>query len=355
MRTPGGNSGDGSGFDLFRFSDIPDREIQAYWRSSGGIHLAAAFVTIVAGIRGLAKSVFAAWLAARATSGYEDFNPSEPHNVVMFAMEDEIDSVVKPRIEAAGGDPLRVFGRNRLFLPSEKEALLTELVKREARLCILDTVPKCMDRGLRRTDNDHATEVLYALDEIARATNVAVVAITHLYTPGRHSSKAAEDAVVGAAAWVDHPRFVAVWGAGPGDDEENRVLAPLKWNPIPPPSALAFTVGDVTLPGRDNPTKVASLIGPCDAPADLVWRGQVSRGLGAEAKLDSCKEFVMHFLGGGKRRVSDLEAAAKAAGFSESTLNRARSELGIVAFQEDRAWWVRLPDPPDTIPEDWSF
>jgi hypothetical protein len=212
-----------------------------------------------------------------------------------------------------------------------------------------------MDKRLRRGDNDRVVQVLRALDEVARTANVAVLGITNLYGVARSSSKTAEDAVVGAAAWIDHPRFVAVWGAGPRDEDENRcVLAPLKWNPVPKPPGLVFSVGDVTLPGRSVPTPSIRPIGPGEYDADLVWRASAVGRPNPTAKLAACKEFIVSFLGGEKRRVVDLEMAARAAGFSESTLNRARSELGVIAFQEDRAWWVRLPDPPDTIPPEWE-
>jgi hypothetical protein len=355
MRSRGGNRGDG-GLGFIRYSDVPDREIEAYWESSDGVHLASGFVTIVAGLRGRGKSSLLALLAALATAGYKDFNPPEPSNVVMVSIEDPIDTVVKPRVLAAGGDPRRVFGRDRLFLPSEKQALIGELITRNAKLCLLDPVYKCMDRRLRRGDNDHVVQVLRSLDEVARATNAAIVGVTNLHGVTRSSSKTAEDAVVGAAAWIDHPRFVAVWGEGVNAEGENTaILAPLKWNPLPQPKSLVFEVGEVTLPGRSIPSPVLSLTGSSEVDANLVWRASAVGRPNPMAKLDACKEFVLHFLSEGKRRVSDLEATAKAAGFSESTLNRARSELGIVAFQEDHAWWVRLPDPPDTLPEDWSF
>jgi hypothetical protein len=128
MRSDGKGNGSGRDFGLVRYSDVPDREIDPYWETGDGIYLAKGFVTILAGLRGRGKSGFAAWLAAMATIGFDELRPPEPHNVVIVSIEDPIDAVVKPRVLAAGGDVLRVFGRDRLFLPSEKEKLIEQLV-----------------------------------------------------------------------------------------------------------------------------------------------------------------------------------------------------------------------------------
>src|SRR2546423_10377976 len=67
-------------------------------------------LTILEGDPGLGKSLFALDLASRITTGrpMPDGSPGIKGNVILIAPEDRPTDVIKPRVEAAGGDPSRI-------------------------------------------------------------------------------------------------------------------------------------------------------------------------------------------------------------------------------------------------------
>jgi hypothetical protein len=63
-------------------------------------------LTLVAGVGGLGKSMWLAGVAARLSRG--DLDGHGPADAVIVSHEDTAAEVLRPRVEAAGGDPSRV-------------------------------------------------------------------------------------------------------------------------------------------------------------------------------------------------------------------------------------------------------
>lgn len=54
-------------------------------------------------------------------------------------------------------------------------------------------------------------------------------------------------------------------------------------------------------------------------------------------------DFLRAELGSGKRLAKDVLAAAKKRGLIEKTLDRARKDLGVIAWKPGKVFWWRLP------------
>jgi AAA domain len=67
-------------------------------------------VNLIVGAKGVGKTSFVCWLAARASVGDVQFGGA-PLRVFIDSQEDDAAIVLRPRVEAAGGDMTRIVTR----------------------------------------------------------------------------------------------------------------------------------------------------------------------------------------------------------------------------------------------------
>ena len=89
-----------------RLSDVEPEPIEWIWRN----RLARGKKTLVAGDPGQGKSLLTIDITSRITCGgpWPDSGRAAPGNVLFLCVEDGLADTVRPRIDAAGGDPSRV-------------------------------------------------------------------------------------------------------------------------------------------------------------------------------------------------------------------------------------------------------
>ena len=166
-------------------SDVPGKPLNWLWPG----RIPFGHLTLLDAIPGCGLSLFALTLAARISSGspLPDGTPTLPGNVVLFAPYDSASDTLKPRLEAAGGDPANVLlfrppiedasrttTRARSFaLPCDLHHLANTIRHLDARLVILD--PASAIPGLSRC--------LPALIELAHQTNCAFLLTRSLSQP----------------------------------------------------------------------------------------------------------------------------------------------------------------------------
>ena len=87
-------------------SDIASEQLHWLWEK----RIPRGKLTTLDGDPGLGKSLLTLDLAARITTGRSmpDGTPGVKGNVVLIAPEDDANDTIKPRIEAAGGDPSHI-------------------------------------------------------------------------------------------------------------------------------------------------------------------------------------------------------------------------------------------------------
>ena len=167
------------------FSYIPTKPLTWLW--PGRIPLG--HLTLLDAAPGSGLSLFALTLAACISSGspLPDGTPTQQGNVILFAPYDNASDTLKPRLQAAGGDPAHVLffrpfvedtsrtpTRTRPFaLPLDLEHLSATIRSLDARLLILD--PASAMPGLSRS--------LPFLIGLAHATNCAILLTRSLRLP----------------------------------------------------------------------------------------------------------------------------------------------------------------------------
>jgi AAA domain len=87
-------------------SDIKSEQLHWLWEK----RIPRGRLTILDGDPGLGKSLLTLDLAARITTGspMPDGTPGVKGSVILIAPEDGVADTIKPRVEAAGGDPSRI-------------------------------------------------------------------------------------------------------------------------------------------------------------------------------------------------------------------------------------------------------
>jgi hypothetical protein len=170
---------------LFLLSDVPSKPLTWLW--PGRIPLG--HLTLLDAAPGSGLSLLALTLAACVSRGspLPDGTPTQQGTVILLAPYDSASDTIKPRLQAAGGDPAhvllfcplvedasRTLARTRPFtFPHDLDHLATMIRCLEARLVILD--PASAIPGLARC--------LPALIELAHQTNCAILLTRSLRQP----------------------------------------------------------------------------------------------------------------------------------------------------------------------------
>jgi len=294
-------------------------------------------VTLLVGDPGRGKSLLALDMAARVTRGAawpDAASGSAPlGRVILLSAEDDVADTIRPRLEAAGGDPDRVVILHAIRKPGtgREGDLLFSLLRDvealeaairgcgEVRLVVLDPVSAYLG-GVDSHSNADMRAVLAPLRGVAERTGVAVVAISHL-------TKRAEAAVLyramGSLAFVASAR--AVWAVGPDREAAGRLLfLPVKCNLAAGVTGMAYRI----VPSAQS-----------EAVPVLAWEAEPLEMTAQEAfalgdmvtRLEQAAAWLEGLLSAGPRPVREVERLAHDAGFRSETLKRAKRALGILA------------------------
>ncbi len=153
-------------------------------------------LTILDGEPGLGKSLFTLDLAARVTTGQPmpDGSPGKQGNVILIAPEDAISDLIKPRIEAAGGDPSRIHlipyvrRRNHITgsddisvftLPAHLPILEAAIKNTRAVLVIIDPLMAVLASSIKGLHDPNSRRALNPLALLAQQANCSILIVHH--------------------------------------------------------------------------------------------------------------------------------------------------------------------------------
>ena len=271
-------------------------------------------------------------------------------SVILLSAEDDVADTIRPRLEAAGGDPDRVVilksirkhGSGRegdlTFSLSQDLAALEAAIKscQDVRLVILDPVSAYL-AGVDSHSNAGMREVLAPLRGVAERTGVAVVAISHL-------TKRAEASVMyramGSLAFVAAAR--AVWVVGPDRETAGRMLfLPVKCNLAGGVTGMAYRI--VPSPRSEEVPVLSWEAAPVAMTAEEALDAVRRR---SPTRREEAAGWLAGLLAAGPVASKEVEERAWEAGFSRRTLFRAKEEAGVVTFlpRYHSAWMWRLPN-----------
>jgi putative DNA primase/helicase len=331
-------------------SDVRPQIVEWLWK--GWLPLGQ--LSLLAGLPGLGKTTLDIRLAAEITRGtLPGACYGTPGTVLMASLEDALAPVLVPRLMAAGADLTRVhFIRIRNELEGGALDLtrhlpeISDMSERlDARFLIIDPLVATMPSGSGVSSNSDqdVRSVLAPLADIAERRRLSVLA-------NMHFTKSAMNALIGVGGsigFVAAARSVLIFGADPrdprGDEGPSRVVAHRKCNVGKTQQPLQVSIlGTVveTDDGRRIDTSMALIGDEVDiAPDDLVEvQGNQS------SQIQAARNFLVAVLADGPMPAKELrKLAEEGENISWRTLERAKGDLNIEPYQENRQWLWRLP------------
>lgn len=328
-----------------RLSDVQPETVRWLW--PGRVPLGK--LTMLDGDPGLGKSTLALDVAARLSMGAVLPDGSEPElegsaGTVLLTAEDGLADTVRPRLDAAGGDPGRVAvvkhvptadGDPRLPNVEDTPHLGQALDDVDARLLVVDPLMAFLPSDVNSHRDQDVRRALAPLADLADETGVAVVAIRHLNKSGGSNPKYRGGGSIGLIGAARSGLLVA---EDPDAPDARRILASTKSNLGPEPPSLAYRMestdtGAVRISWEGESEHTAHTL--LDAPS------------GEERSArEEAKDFLRVALRNGPREAQEVKEEAEKVGVTERTLRRARNELDVKLSRDgyQGPWLWTLPD-----------
>ena len=344
-REEGGSEGEDEDIPLDKLAicaaDIAVEEVGWVW--PGRVPLGQ--VTAIFGPRGSGKSLVALDIAARVTRGlaWPDDPATEqaPGSVLLITGEDQLSTMVVPRLTAAEADmtKVRIVPYPHMKVKSSKQFKEKEIDRWEKiadklpdlRLIVVDPFAMLMGTAIDRRTSE-LTDILSRLSRLAEERNLAVLLVN------------ATDKVSAGKFWnfgmdaLPYIRATArtVWELDVDhDDPRHRMFLPTQFTLDADPGALCFTIDRATGRVAWDPEPVA--IGANGPPAS-------PRALSAVARATA---WLAGFMARGTRTSAEVLKQGVIAGHSRRALYEAKKRLGIVSQKSkegfDGSWFWGMP------------
>lgn len=311
-------------------------------------------IVLIDGDPSVGKSTLGVELAAHVSTGkpWPDGTPCERGGVLILSAEDGLADTIRPRLDAAGGDPTNVHALTavRAFdedgVPGERPPTLADIdvigaAVREtgALLVLIDVMMAFLPGKVDSHKDQDIRSVLSRLTKVGEATGCVFLLLRHL-------NKAAGGSPMyrggGSIGIVGAARAAYLVGRDP-DDPETRVLACVKSNLAREPESLTYR-----------------LEGPIDGVAHVVWTGASVHSAAALLQTDREDTDDRHEIdawladllesGNGTLDAKKIVKLARDAGYSTDQAKRAKKRLGVESKKNgmDGGWnWV-LPKEGST-------
>lgn len=328
------------------FADVEPREVQWLW--PGRVPLGR--ISLLVGRPGEGKSFLTTDMTARVSTGrtWPDGSPCPCGSVILVSAEDDPHDTIRPRLDAHGADVRRVHllatvrrrgegGRlvEAMFTLEDLPAL-TEALERQpdCRLIVIDPIGSFIGGGTDSHRDNEVRAVLAPVAQLAERYGPAVLIVAHRR---KSAGTIADDLAIGSRAFTGIAR--AVWHlTRDTDDKRRRLLLSGKNNLAPEGTGLAFDIGGIPPAIQWEPS-------PVNMRADDALAAECE-GSDDGGALAEATDFLRAELAHGRKAGTEVKAAAKSAGISNRTLDRARARLGVVAAPDGYRgpWTWGLPN-----------
>lgn len=321
-----------------------------YWVWDGRIPHGA--LTLGPGREGVGKSLFCAWLAAQITLGtLPGIHHGTPHSVIYAATEDSWERTIAGRLLVAGADLSKVYRVEveqvgttvALSLPRDCAALAEQITTHDVALLILDPLISAVDSRIN-VNQEELRGALEPLAALADHTGTAIFGLAHF---NKATGTDALSRITGSRAFAAVARAALAFARDPHADDGSCVLSQVKNNlgrlDIP---SLRYTVESITVPTPEGLGNWGRLrfIGETDTHVEALLNDSETGQ--DRTERDAALGWLTDYLTINPKSASaEVKKAARAAGFSETTLHRARVSLKVTTSDEGfprRTFW-RLP------------
>jgi archaellum biogenesis ATPase FlaH len=306
-------------------------------------------LTLVAGVGGLGKSTWLAGIASRVSRG----DLEKEGNVVIVSYEDTAEEMLRPRVEAAGGDLSRVFHivvpehQGPVVLPGDLAELRACVREIQARLVIVDPVVAAIDVALDAHKDQHVRSVLAELAALAEQEDLAIAMVGHL---NKAPSREAYIRVANSVAFWNAARSVVLVTEDPDEPDSHRLVAQRKANFARLAPIERHRIEPIVLPDTLDPATGKQI--ETSRMVFLEYANDVDGDdlLGPRERKDEKTTTAMAFLAEALRDgewhdSAGLKMLAGSAGISERTLQLASQDLDVEIERKgfpSVTWW-RLP------------
>ena len=289
-------------------------------------------ITIIQGDPGEGKTTLALRLAAACSNGQAlpGMEIAEPFNVIYQTAEDGLGDTIKPRLMEAGADQDRVLNiaEDADSLTLLDERIEAAIVQTGAKLMILDPIQGYLGGKVDMNRANEIRTVLKNVAAVAERTGCVIVLVGHLNkATGTNSTYRG----LGSIDFRASARSVLL--VGKMKKEPNvRVIVHDKSSLAPEGKSIAFSLGD------ENGFRW--LDGYNDITAD-----ELLCGVNAETKTAAAEQLILDMLSDGEPVLcKTIQAAAKAKGISQRTLDGAKQKIGSVKTDKPGKYWTwQLP------------
>jgi hypothetical protein len=349
------DTGEGRHGHTLAASSVRRKRVQWLWE--GRIMLGG--VNLLVGEGGLGKSMMCVGIAARLSR--------EGGATLIATAEDSPEFTVRPRLEAAQANLDLVHFikisqdgiEDGLRIP-EDVGILEELVAEHgARFLVIDPLVAYLPGEINSWRDQSVRLALRPLQQLAERQMCAVEALIHL-NKGMSSDPLRR--ISGSGGFGNAARSVLLLARDPddpnGEEGTRRVLAHVKSNVAPLAPSLSYQIKSIVLPARDDFPEVETA--RIDGAGESSYSGRdllgSAEGEGEDSAVDQACEFLREELGGLEdlgnvpRRVREVKTAARDAGISERTLERAKAKMGVRSEKvggRDGFWVWLLRTPPN--------
>jgi putative DNA primase/helicase len=314
--------------------------------------LARGKLHVLAGAPGTGKTTIAMSLAGVVSMGgtWPDGERSLHGNVVIWSGEDDPADTLVPRLISTGaelggiyfiGDVADGRGDRRPFDPAvDVPRLQTEIARvGNVMLLIIDPIVSAVAGDTHK--NGEVRRALQPLVDLAGQLGIAVLGVTHFSKSSMGRDPV--ERVTGSIAFGALARVVLVTANESQADNSSRILARAKSNIGPDGGGFRYQLEQVDATGIEasRVTWGAAIQGKAQA---LLDDAESARDETRSAK-GSAKSWLRDQLSDGPRSSKEIESAAEVAGMAWRTVERAKSELGVVSKKTSQrgCWEWSLP------------
>jgi putative DNA primase/helicase len=314
--------------------------------------LAQGKLHVLAGAPGTGKTTIAMSLAGVVSMGglWPDGARSLQGNVVIWSGEDDPADTLVPRLISTGaelggiyfiGDVADGRGVRRPFDPAVDIPQLQAEMARVGNVVLLIVDPIVSAVAGDSHKNGEVRRALQPLVDLASQLEVAVLGITHFSKSSMGRDPI--ERVTGSIAFGAMARIVMVTANESQADDSSRILARAKSNIGPDGGGFRYQLEQVDVMGIDasRVTWGAAIEGKAHALLDDAESAPEQH----RSAREKAKSWLHDQLSDRPRSSKSIETAAEEAGISWRTVERAKSELGVVSKKSSQrgGWEWSLP------------
>jgi hypothetical protein len=296
--------------------------------------LQASAFHLVAGRKGMGKGTWLADVAARVNRG--ELGPKR--NVVWIGSEDSNSIDVRPRVEAAGGDPERILivKQGWIQLPRDVDEIRHAMHEfGDVGMLAIDPVGNHIAGKDSNSDTD-IRDAIAPLNPIADEHECMVFGVRHLSE--KECKNGVLAAIVGTSAWVQVPRAVLAIVRDNEDPKISHVQC-ISGNRLPPETpGRMFRIEGVLLPELENEVTRAVRLGDSNKDIGTMLAGTREK---EPSKSAAARELILDILETEGDKESDGFDAriANETGITAKTVRNIRGQLsdaGLIGARPDK-------------------